>query len=202
MNLNCRGLCFGIVTCAAVLFLLAGCFGNRGLTEIKKNPYSLAYQDDSTAQFADGTDNVFIEVRKTKTSRPLENLAIHYPALFPGGEIIRPGDSEEYLKINGNNAYKVAFRTKYIRKRKRVEGILGDTRNKIPEGWTAMTMEDPLTGKPIPVLYGPVIPEQRSLYLVQGNSNIYYMFLRADGDAIESATKEFDTFVREGIEYR
>lgn len=187
---------------AGILCLLCGCFGSRGMTEIKKNPYSNTYQDDSTARFSDGSDNAFIEVRKTKTARPLENLAIHYPALFPGGEIIRPGDSEEYLKINGNNAYKVVFRTKYMRKRKRLDGKLGDSRGKIPEGWTAMTMEDPLTGKPIPVLYGPVIPEQRILYLVQGNSNIYYLFLRADGEAIDSAVKEFDGFVKEGIEYR
>ncbi|MCX5863105.1 MAG: hypothetical protein NTW27_13415 [Deltaproteobacteria bacterium] len=202
MNVYSTGICFRVLISAGVLFVLPGCFGSRGITEIKSQPYPVIYQDDSTARFNDGSDNIFIEVRTTKTPRPLENLAIHYPALFPGGEIIRPGDGEEYVKVSGHNAYKVVFRTKYIRKRKRVEQKLGEGRDKISEGWTTMTMEDPLTGKPIPVLYSPVIPEQRVLYLVQGDSYIYYIFLRADGDAIDAATKEFDTFVRDGIQYR
>lgn len=184
------------------LLFIPGCFGTRGFTEIKAKPYDLIYQDDSTSKFGDHNDDVFIEVRTAKISRPLENLAIHYTALFPGGEIIRPGDSEEYLRIDGHNAYKVVFRTKYIRKRKRVENKGGVDQDKVPEGWTAMTMEDPLTGKPIPVLHGPVIPQQRIMYLVQGDSYIYYIFLRADGDAVDQAIKKLDTFVREGIEYK
>lgn len=184
-----------------VLCALAGCFSARGMTEITTEPYPVIYQDDSSARFGTADDSVLIEVRRAKTPRPLENLAIYYPSLFPGGEIIRPGDAEEYVKFDDKNAYKVVFGTKYIRKRKR----LGDESNKaesMPEGWTAAKMEDPETGKSMAVAQGPVIPRQRVLYLVQGDPYIYYVSLRADGDAIESARDRFEKFVRQEVKYR
>jgi len=159
----------------------------------------LAYEDDSTARFGDKDDSVFMEVRTAAIPRQLENLAVHYASLFPGGEIVRPGDGEEYLKINGHNTYKVIFRPEYIRQRKRVtdKDKLDDT----PQGWTLRQIEDPGTGKPIPVLYGPVIQRQKILYLVEGKKFVYYVFLRADGESIEAAAKKFENFVRNDIAY-
>jgi len=181
--------------------LLAGCLATRGIIDVGSHPYPLIYEDDSTEKFADADQTVFIEVRRRKISRPLENLAIHYAALFPDGEIIRPGDTEEYVKIDGRNAYKVVFRTNYIRRRKRVETKDKLTPGEAPPGWTLMNIEDPTTGKPTPVLYGPVIPRQRILYLVEGDLYIYYVFMRADGDSIEPARKKFEDFVRKDIKY-
>ncbi|MBI5248672.1 MAG: hypothetical protein HY912_04190 [Desulfomonile tiedjei] len=183
-----------------VIGLLAGCFSARGLTEIQSSPYTGTYEDDSTARFSNPDDSVFFEVRRTKVSRPLENLAVHYAALFPGGEVIRPGDAEEYTKIDGKNAYKVVFKTNYIRNRKRVDPKRID--EPVSPGWTKVSIEDPDTGKQIPVLYGPVIPRQRVLYLVEGDSYIYYIVMRADGDAIESVRKRFEDFVRKDIKYK
>ncbi len=180
----------------------AGCFGKRGLYEIKERPYPVLHEDDSTVRLGSKDDNVFIEIRSVAANKPMENLAIYYPALFPGGEIIRPGDREEYVKVNGHNAYKVVFQTKYIRKRKRITGSEKEAKKSLPNGWTIMTMEDPLTGKPIPVMYGPIIPQQKILYVVQGTSRIYYVLLRADGDAIDAAVKTFDKLVKEGIDYQ
>ena len=128
-------------------------------------------------------------------------MAIHYAALFPEGEIIRPGDTEEYVKIDGRNAYKVVFRPNYIRRRKRIDGKKKLSPENIPQGWTLTNVEDPTTGKPTPVLYGPVIPRQKILYLVEGDPYIYYIFFRADGDSIEPARKKFEEFVRKGIKY-
>jgi len=182
--------------------VLAGCLAARGITEITTFPYPVTYQDDSTARFGDADDNVFIEVRRTQTSRPVENLAIHYAALFPGGEIIRPGDNEEYLKLDGKNAYKVVFRTKYIRKRKRAPERNSSEPGKVPTGWTPATMEDPVSGKKMKILLGPVIPQQRVLYLVQGDSYLYYIFWRADGDDIDPSRKKFEQFVRQEINYK
>lgn len=159
------------------------------------------YQDDSTARFGTSDDSVLIEVRRARTSRPLENLAIHYASLFPGGEIIRPGDSEEYVKLNDKNAYKVVFGTKYIRKRKRIPDQ-GKQSESIPEGWSAAKMEDPETGQSVAVARGPVIPRERILYLVQGDPYVYYVSMRADGEAIESARDRFEKFVRQEIKYR
>ncbi len=133
-------------------------------------------------------------------TRRLDNLAIHYGALFPDGEIIRPGDLEEYQKIDGRNAYKVIFQTKHIRKRKRLEKPLPP--DKIPPGWTAQVIADPVTGTDTPVLYGPVVPQIRTVYLVEGKIYIYYVFLRANGDAIASAKNKFEEFVRKGINYK
>lgn len=180
---------------------LAGCFSARGITEITSHPYPAIYQDDSTARFGTPDDTVLIEVRRAKTPRPLENLAIYYPSLFPGGEIIRPGDSEEYVKLHDKDAYKVVFGTKYIRKRKRLPDKSKEPES-VPPGWTAAKMEDPETGQSVGVAQGPVIPRQRVLYLVQGEPYIYYVALRADGDTIESARGKFETFVRDGIKYR
>lgn len=187
---------------AGIIFGVAGCFGKRGVYEIKERLYPVLYEDDSTVRLGSKDDNVFVEIRTVAASKPMENLAIYYPALFPGGEMIRPGDREEYTKVNGHNAYKVVFQTKYIRKRKRITGSEEEAKKSLPDGWTIMTMEDPMTGKPIPVMYGPIIPQQKIIYLVQGTSRIYYVFLRADGDAIDSAVKAFDKFVNEGIDYQ
>jgi hypothetical protein len=192
---------FRVVFLALVPVLLVGCLTTRGIIDVGLRPYPLIYEDESTEKFSDAEDNVFIEVRRRKVSRPLENLAIHYAALFPGGEIVRPGDNEEYVKIDGKNAYKVVFRTNYIRRRKRVEANDKVGPGDAPPGWTLMNIEDPTTGKPMPVLHGPVIPRQKILYLVEGDLYIYYIFMRADGDSIEPARKKFEEFVRKDIKY-
>jgi len=185
-----------------IVFGVAGCFGKGGISEIKEHPFPILYEDDSTVRLGRQDDDAFIEIRSIAKGKPMENLAIYYPALFPGGEIIRPGDREEYIKVNNQDAYKVIFRTKYIRKRKRITGPEQDANKNFPDGWTIMTMEDPITGKPIPVMYGPIIPQQKVLYIVQGKTRIYYILLRADGDAIEAAVKTFDKFVKESIDYQ
>jgi len=181
---------------------LAGCIGAYGITEIKQHPYSLIQEDDSSAKFGLRDDDASIEVRRVESSRPIENLAINYGALFPEGEIIRPGDTEEYTKIDGRNAYKVVFRPKYIRKRKRVEDKPGTKPQEPLEGWTQTTITDPLTGKPETVMQGPIIRRERILYLVAGDRYIYYILMRADGDAIEPARKKLEKLVREDIDYR
>ncbi len=181
------------------LAVLPGCFGPRGMKEIQTRPYSVTYEDDTSARFGDGDDKVFIHVRKANLPRPLDNLAIHYPAFFPSGEIIRPGDVEEYVKVDGRNAYKVVFRTTYIRPRKLPKGPL--EKEKIPDGWEARNIVDPLSGKPMDVLYGPIMSRERILYLVEGKKHLYYIFLRADGDAVESAKKKFEEFVTKEIKY-
>jgi len=170
------------------------------MVEVKSPPYPVTYEDDSMKRFGDREDTVFIEVSRARISRPLDNLAIHYRAFFPAGETVRPGDLEEYLDVAGKTAYRVLFRTEYIRRRKRL--AKSDKPDKPPEGWTVRTMEDPLTGKNIPVFYGPVIPRQKILYLVQGDLYLYYVFFRADGDSIEPAKKKFDELVQKGIAYR
>jgi hypothetical protein len=192
---------FKVVFCLLVFVLLAGCITSRGIIDVGSYPYPLTYEDDSSEKFSDSEDTVSIEVRRRKVSRPLENLAIHYAALFPGGEIIRPGDTEEYVKVDDRNAYKVVFRTNYIRRRKRLETKGKPNPSDAPPGWTLVNIEDPTTGKPIPVLYGPVIPRQKILYLVEGDRYIYYVFMRADGDSIEPARKKFEEFVRKGVKY-
>ncbi|MEJ2716521.1 MAG: hypothetical protein P8182_05195 [Deltaproteobacteria bacterium] len=148
----------------------------------------------------DEDDKVFIEVRKAKIEAPVDNLAIRYRALFPEGEIIRPGDREEYVDVDGRKAYRVVFRTKYIRRRKRL--AKGQEPENIPEGATIHSILDPATGESVPVLYGPIIPRQKILYLVEGKHYIYYILLRADGDAIGPAEKKFEEFVRTGINYQ
>ncbi len=190
-----------LILWAIVLCSLAGCFSSRGISEISFHPYPLIYEDDSTAKFGDPEDNVFIEVRRTPVSKSVDNLVIHYPSLFPGGEGVRPGDKEEYVDLNGKRAYKVVFRTKYLRKRKRVEEKSEGNDKKVPPGWGVSIMEDPFTGKPIDVLQGPVIPSQKILYLVQGDSYIYYILMRADGKYIEPAREKLEKFVRDEIKY-
>ncbi len=192
---------FRVVFFCLIPALLAGCFATRGIIDAGSHPYPIIYEDESTEKFSDRDDNVFIEVRRRKVSRPLENLAIHYAALFPGGEIVRPGDTEEYVKIDGKNAFKVVFRTNYIRKRKRVDAKDKSGSGEAPPGWTLTNVVDAATGKTIPVLYGPVIPRQKILYLVEGDLYVYYIFMRADGDSIESARKKFEEFVRKDIKY-
>lgn len=189
---------FRLLFVVALSIALAGCFSSRGIREITVEPYPLIYQDDSTERFGDKNDTVFISVRKAALSRPLDNLAIHYQAFFPDGPGIRPGDTEEYLKIDGKNAYKVVFKPKYIRQRKRLQA---GQEEKVPEGWTVRTIEDPSSGRRRKLLYGPVVRSFRMMYLIEGKSSIYNVFLRADGDSIERAKKVFEQFVREGIDY-
>jgi hypothetical protein len=179
--------------------LITGCFSGRGIREIKSHPYSQIYKDDSTARFANKDDTVFMEVRTAAIPRSIENLAIHYSSLFPGGESVRTSDSEDYSKIDGHIAYKVVFRPEYIRQRKRV----ADNRqleDPLP-GWTEKMIEDPVTGKSIRALYGPVIPRQKILYLVEGKKFVYYIFLRADGDSIKPARRKLENFIAKDIRY-
>lgn len=182
-----------------VIASLAGCFSARGLIELEAPPYPLSYEDDSTARYGNPDDTVFIEVRRTEVPRPLENLAIRYAALFPGGEIIRPGDTEEYSTVEGRKAYKVIFQPTYVRYRKRIDPEKKD--EPPPSGWTRSTLEDPETGKPSDVLYGPTVRRYRVLYLVEGDSYVYYVFMRADGETIDSAKTKFEEFVRR-IKYK
>jgi hypothetical protein len=179
--------------------MLGGCFAARGMSEIRAFPYPIVYEDELTERFSDAETGATIEVRKARISRPLDNLAIHYQAIFPGGEIIRPGDHEEYVKVGDKNAYRVVYRQKYIRKRKRADDK--KSLENIPAGWTVRSTEDPATGKPVKVLLGPVVPQQKVLYLVEGPEHLYYVLLTADGDSIEAARKKFEKFVREDIQY-
>jgi hypothetical protein len=190
------------VICFLLGICLTSCLGTYGITEIADHPYSLIYEDDSTARFGVQDDDVSIEVRRVASPRPIENLAINYGALFPDGEVIRPGDTEEYVKIDGRNAYKVIFRPKYIRKRKRVGEKTGAKKEEPPGGWTRVTINDPLTGKPETILQGPVIRRQRILYLVAGDQYVYYILMKADGDAFDSAQKKLEKLVREDLKYR
>jgi hypothetical protein len=187
---------FPLVVC------LAGCLGTHGITEITDHPYNIIQEDDSSAKFGLRDDDASIEVRKVPSSRPIENLAINYGALFPEGEIIRPGDTEEYTKIDGRNAYKVMFRPKYIRKRKRIDDKAGTKTEEPAEGWTQVTINDPLSGKPETIMQGPIIRRERILYLVAGDQYVYYILMRADGDAIEPTRKKLEKLVSEGIKYR
>jgi hypothetical protein len=192
----------GALTLLLMQMSVGGCLFAHRINEIRENPYPVTYEDDSTVKYSDKEDDVLVEVRRAKISRPVDNLAVHYVTLFPGGEAIKPGDTEEYVKVRGKDAYKVTFKKKYVRKRKRVlegsETLPAD----IPPEWTSVTITDPDTGKLIPVLYGPVIPRERMLYLVPGASEVYAVFLRADGDAIEPARKRFEKFVQDEIDYK
>jgi len=198
-RISLRWIGLGVVLMAVCS---TGCFSARGIAEITTYPYPLLYEDDSTARFGTTDDSVLIEVRRTRAPGHLKNMAVRYMSLFPGGEIIRPGDGEAYVEVDGKTAYKVVFQPKYLRKRKRVRENFTSGRQEVPEGWTPARMEDPITGKTIRVLHGPVISQYRSLYLVRGDSELYYLFLRADGDQVEPARKRFEEFVRNGISYK
>lgn len=180
--------------------LVQSCFRPAGMPEIKYKPLSAVYEDDSRAKFRDTNDDVSIELRKASVSKPIENLAIHYSSLFPDGEVVKPGDREEYVTIADKMAYKVIFNTKYIRKRKRLPEK-ADNNKKAPDGWTESTMEDTVSGKQIPILVGPVIAQRKILYLVPGADSVYYLMLTIDGTDHDEAIKSFDKFVREGINY-
>jgi hypothetical protein len=193
---------FTVLSAGIVTVLVQSCFGPAGMSEIKYKPLPLIYEDNNLARFTDARDDVSIELRKAPVSKPIENLAIHYPALFPDGVTIRPGDREEYISIGGKNAYKVVFSTKYIRKRKRLKEKPGKGDQDMPPGWTESTMEDPVSGKMMPVIVGPVVPERKILYLVPGSRNVYYVLLKLDGTNSEDAIKDYDKFVKEGIDYR
>jgi len=181
--------------------LVQNCFGPGGMSEIKYRPLPLINENSSLAKLSDTSDDVSIEIRKAPVSKPIENLAIHYPALFPDGETIRPGDREEYVPIGNKTAYKVVFSTKYIRKRKRLQTQNGKIVNDIPPGWTESTFEDPVSGKKIPIMIGPINAEKKILYLVPGSESVYYVLLNVDGNDHEDAIKNFDKFVKQGINY-
>jgi hypothetical protein len=185
-----------------VALFVTGCMGSSQVKDYTLAPIPVIYEDETTTRFRDADDDKFIEIRKTPTSRPIENLAIHYPALFPGGEIIRPGDTEEYTMINGKNSYKVVFRTKYIRKRKRLNEKQIAEKEDIPAGWTKSVIEDTASGSRIPIMLGPVVPQHRILYLVPGDHHVYYLFMRVDGENYDQALKDFDRFVREEVSYK
>jgi hypothetical protein len=51
-------------------------------------------------------------------------------------------------------------------------------------------------------MQGPIIRRERILYLVAGDQYVYYILMRADGDAIEPARKKLEKLVREDIKYR
>ena len=192
---------FAAMLCLLLPGILAGCFSTHSFREIVRTPYPLVEQDDAATRFGNQEDDVAIEVRKAKIDRPVDNLAVHYVTLFPDGEVIRPGDTEEYVKVGDKNAYKVTFRSKYIRKRKRCDESQQLTPAEIAKGWKMTVIRDPHTTKPVQAMYSPVIPTQKILYLVEGTSHVYYVLLRADGDAIKDGQKEFEKFVREGIDY-
>jgi hypothetical protein len=195
----------GEVTTIVLLMLctvVSGCFTTQRDKTIRQDPFPVLSQDESTTRFGDPEDNVVIELRRAKTSRPVQDLAIQYGALFPGGEVIRPGDTEEYETIDGRNAYKVVFKTKYIRKRKQIRTDDKGSPKDVSPDWKSVTMSDTETGKPVSVLYGPIIPRERILYLVAGDSEVYAIFMRADGDAIGPAKKRLEKFVREEIKYQ
>jgi len=200
MSKHGLSLLLKLLPALAVVGLALGCFATRGIVEVTAEPFPKTYEDDSIVRFGDKDDTVFVEVRRAKKTGRLDNLAIHYRALFPDSEIVRPGDQEQYLKIDGKNAYKVTFRTKYIRRRKPLEKA--PSPEDIPAGWTLQTIAEPATGKPIPVLLGPPTPQQRVMYLVEGDVYLYYVYMRADGDSITPAREKFDEFVRKGIAYK
>ncbi|MCL5125546.1 MAG: hypothetical protein M1511_13820 [Deltaproteobacteria bacterium] len=181
--------------------LAQSCFGPSGMSDIKYNPLALVSDSRNVAEFSDAANNVSIEVKKVQVSKPVENLAIHYPSLFPDGETIRTGDREEYAHVGNKTAYKVVFQTKYIRKRKRLQTKNGKLIGDVPEGWTESKFEDPVTGKKIPIIIGPVIPEKKILYVVPGSENVYYVLLKVDGQGNDNPVKNFEKFVREGINY-
>jgi hypothetical protein len=188
--------------CSTLLFVLSACIVGPGMMEFRSRPYAVIHEEDGLVRFSDRDDNVLIEVRRVRTPSPLEKLAIHYPSLFPGADPVRSGDSEEYLEINGHKAYRVVFACQYLRKRKRVERDGPESHPEVPSGWSVVTMEDPVTGKPTEVLQGPVIPSQRILYVVQGDTHVYAIFMRADGDRIEEAKKHLDEFLRNDMTYK
>ncbi|MFH0822308.1 MAG: hypothetical protein V2B18_06115 [Pseudomonadota bacterium] len=170
------------------------------MTEIGSRVYPVLHEDDTATRLGSKTDDVFIEVRKERIPRPLENLAIHYRTFFPSGEIIKPGDAEEYVKVNGRNAYKVVFAPKYVRHRERVPTDAPTDSTK--PGWTRKKTTDPESGETIEAVYSPVMPRYRVLYLVEGDRYIYYIFMRADGPAAESAKEALNKLVYQGIKYR
>lgn len=186
----------------AVALLVSGCLGRGQVKDFSSPPLPVIYEDEVTTKLRDADDSQFIEIRKTPTSKPIENLAIHYPALFPGGEIIRPGDTEEYTLVDGKNSYKVVFRTKYIRKRRHLTEKEKSDEQDLPAGWTKSFTEDSSSGSRIQIAIGPTVPQHRILYVVPGDQNVYYLFFRIDGENYEKAIKDFDKFVREDMRYK
>ena len=191
-----------VISTGIVAVLTQSCFGPVGMAEIKYKPLPLISENSRFVKYEDSGDDVSIELRKAPVSKSVENLAIHYPSLFPDGETIHPGDREEYVTVNGKTAYKVIFNTKYIRKRKRLKTKSGKSPEDIPSGWSESIWDDPVSGVKTPILVGPVIPERKILYLIPGSENVYYVLLKVDGPDYEDTIKKFDKFVKEGIDYR
>ncbi|MGC8658150.1 MAG: hypothetical protein ACP5U1_03665 [Desulfomonilaceae bacterium] len=171
------------------------------MSDIKYSPLPLVRESRNLAEFSDASRDATIEVKKVQVSKPVENLAIHYPSLFPDGETIRAGDREEYAHIGDKTAYKVIFQTKYIRKRKRLKSKNGKVIGNIPEGWTESKFEDPVTGQEIPIIIGPTVPEKKILYVVPGSENVYYVLLKVEGQDNDDLVKKFDKFVKEGVNF-
>jgi len=192
---------FRVISVGIGAVLVQSCFSTAGMSDIKYRPLPLIHENSSLAKFSDVSDDVSIEIRKAPVSKPIENLAIHYPALFPNGENIRPGDREEYVPVGNKTAYKVVFDTKYIRKRKRLKTENGKISSDIPPGWTESTFEDPVSETKTPVLIGPIIPEKKILYVVPGSESVYYILFKVDGNDHEDTIKDFDKFVKEGVNY-
>jgi hypothetical protein len=180
-----------------LFLILSGCLTTRGLSEIKADPYPVIQKGRSQVRYADPGDSVSIEVKTVKKTNPVKNLAIYYPTLFPGGLPVRAGDTEEYVRAQGKNAYKVTFKPTQIRNRKRYTED-----DPIPPGWVKGKMEDADTGKTKEVLYGPVIRRQLVLYLIEGDTTVYYILLRAEGDEIENAKQKLERFVQNDIAYK
>lgn len=174
-----------------------GCFSASGLTEIKARPYHVTYEDDSTLKMGDKDDTVSIEVRRISVPKQLPKLAIHYNTLFPGGESIRPGDSEEYVKIRDKEAFKVSFKPDYIRQRKRAPKSEPD---EIPPNWIQSKIEDS-DGEIVPIIVGPLVSREKTLYLVHGTKYLYYILFRADGSAVKSGSEKFNQFIQDDINY-
>lgn len=179
-----------------VIPMVCSCASNRVPT-VKYKPFPNETKEDSGIKFINTGNSISFEIRSAPITGPVENLAIHYQSMFPGGEIIRPGDIEEYLKVSDRNAYKVTFRPTYIRRRKRVTD-----ESAAPEGWKSTKIEDPTTGKPVDIMYGPIIPRQKILYLVEGEKFVYYILMTADGDEIQIGRNKLEEFIRDGIDYK
>lgn len=182
--------------------ILCGCASGTGIRDLKFDSYKKEIVSDNQVKWVDSEDNVFVQLQTAAISQPVNNLVVHYGSLFPSGEPIRPGDTEEYLKINNRNAYRVVFRPTFIRQRKRLTDKQISDPTLIPNGWTKTSIEDPLTGESVDAMYGPIIPRQRVLYLVEGDKFVYYIFLRADGEAIDKELKKFDSLVKTRIAYK
>ena len=144
--------------------LLAGCLATRGIVNVESRPYPLVYEDDSTERFSDSEDTVFIEVRRRKVFH-----ARWKTWRFTMQRYSLAGRSLGRVTPRTISRLTAGTHTKWSSKQTTSEGENGSkpTRNwapgDAPPGWTLTNIEDPATGKRIPVLYGPVIPTPEDL---------------------------------------